>query len=101
MRDGYGPPYVRAVAFGSAVYGWLAIVLGWAMAHRLGLGRGALAAALATWFGTPLIFYMYIAPPMAHACQAFAVAAFLFVWLRRARALDDRRRRGAGRARPR
>ena len=73
--------YVRAVAFGSAVYGWLAIVLGWAMAHRLGLGRGALAAALAVWFGTPLIFYMYVAPPMAHACQAFAVAAFLFVWL--------------------
>ena len=81
VRDGYGPPYVRAVAFGSAIYGWLAIVLGWAMAHRLGLGRGALAAALATWFGTPLIFYMYVAPPMAHACEAFAVAAFLFVWL--------------------
>ena len=33
-RDGYGAPYVRAVAYGSAVYGWLAIVLGWAMAHR-------------------------------------------------------------------
>jgi len=81
VRDGYGPVYVRAVAFGSAVYGWLAIVLGWAMAHRLGLRRGALAAALAVWFGTPLIFYMYIAPPMAHACQAFAVAAFLFTWL--------------------
>jgi hypothetical protein len=81
VRDGYSPPYIRAVAFGSAWYGWLAVVLGWAMAHRLGLGRGALAAALAVWFGTPLIFYMYIAPPMAHACQAFAVAAFLGAWL--------------------
>jgi hypothetical protein len=81
VRDGYGPPYVRAVAFGSALYGWLAVVLGWAMAHRLGLGRGALPAALAIWFGTPLVFYMYIAPPMAHACEAFAVAAFLAVWL--------------------
>jgi hypothetical protein len=81
VRDGYGPPYVRAVAFGSALYGWLAVVLGWAMAHRLGLGRGALPAALAVWFGTPLIFYMYIAPPMAHACEAFAVAAFLTAWL--------------------
>jgi hypothetical protein len=28
-----------------------------------------------------LIFYMYIAPPMAHACQAFTVAAFVAVWL--------------------
>jgi len=80
-RDGYGRPYLRAVAYGSALYGWLAIVLGWAIAHRLGLGRGALAAALATWFGTPLLFYMYVAPPMAHACEAFAVAAFVAIWL--------------------
>jgi hypothetical protein len=81
VRDGYGPPYVRAVAYGSAFYGWLAVVIGWALAHRLGLGRGALAAALAVWFGTPLVFYMYVAPPMAHACQAFTVAAFVAVWL--------------------
>ncbi len=81
VRDGYGAPYVRAVAFGSAVYGWLAVVIGWAMAHRLGLGRGALAGALAAWFGTPLIFYMNVAPPMAHACEAFAVAAFFAIWL--------------------
>jgi hypothetical protein len=81
VRDGYGMPYVRAVSYGSAFYGWLAVVIGWATAHRLGLGRGALAAALAAWFGTPLIFYMYIAPPMAHACEAFAVAVFFAVWL--------------------
>jgi hypothetical protein len=82
VRDGYGAPYVRAVAYGSALYGWLAVVLGWALARRLGLGRGALVGALAVWFGTPLLFYMYVAPPMAHACEAFAVAAFLTVWLR-------------------
>ena len=82
VRDGYGPPYLRAVAYASALYGWLAVVLGWALAHRLGLGRGALAGALAVWFGTPLLFYMYVAPPMAHACEAFAVAALLAVWLR-------------------
>ena len=80
-RDGYGAPYVRAVAYGSAIYGWLAVVIGWALAHRLGLGRGALAGALAVWFGTPLLFYMYVAPPMSHACSAFAAAAFLAVWL--------------------
>jgi hypothetical protein len=81
VRDGYGPPYVRAVAYGSAVYGFLAVVIGWALARRLGLGRGALPAALAVWFGTPLVFYMYVAPPMSHACSAFAVAVFVAVWL--------------------
>ena len=40
------------------------------------------------WFGTPLLFYMYVAPPMSHACSAFAVAAFLVDVAARARALD-------------
>jgi hypothetical protein len=39
------------------------------------------AAALAVWIGTPLVFYMYVAPPMSHAASAFAVAAFIFAWL--------------------
>ncbi|MCL4848358.1 MAG: hypothetical protein KJ066_17585 [Acidobacteria bacterium] len=78
-RDGYSGPYVAAVAYGSAIYGWLAIVLGLRMARRLGLS--ATPAALAVWFGTPLAFYMYVAPPMSHACSAFAVALFLTVWL--------------------
>jgi hypothetical protein len=32
--------------------------------------------------GTPLLFYMYVAPPFSHACSAFAVALFTWVWLR-------------------
>jgi hypothetical protein len=94
--DGYAQPYVSAVAYGSAVYAWLAIVCGWLIARRvLGEASGASAAAprseavaraswlaaLAVWIGTPLFFYMYIAPPMAHACSAFSVAAFVLVWL--------------------
>jgi hypothetical protein len=38
------------------------------------------------WLGTPLLFYTYIAPPMSHACSAFAVALFVTVWLRVRRA---------------
>jgi hypothetical protein len=81
--DGLSPPYVAAAAYGSAVYGWLAIVLGWWMTRRLlGHTTSAVVASLAVWVGTPLFFYMYIAPPMSHACSAFAVAAFLATWLR-------------------
>jgi hypothetical protein len=43
-------------------------------------------AAVFVWIGTPLLFYMYVAPPYAHACSAFAVALFVFVWLRARRA---------------
>jgi hypothetical protein len=79
-RDGFSKPYIAAVAYGSAVYGFLAIVLAILCARRLGLD--GFAAALAVWLGTPLLFYMYVAPPFSHACSAFTVALFTLTWLR-------------------
>jgi hypothetical protein len=86
--DGYSPPYIASVSYGSAVYGWLSLVLSLLIVRRLfGPSAGergaaiALVATLAIWFGTPLFFYMYVAPPMAHACSAFTVAAFVLTWL--------------------
>jgi hypothetical protein len=78
--DGFSPPYIAAVAFGSAFYGFAAILLSIAAARRL-LATGMLAGVL-VWIGTPLLFYMYVSPPYSHACSAFAVALFVTVWLR-------------------
>ncbi len=79
-QDGYSQPYITAVALGSAVYGWLAILLAAAMAQQW-FGRG-LGAALAVLAGSPLIFYLYVAPPYSHACATFAVTLCLWTWLR-------------------
>lgn len=79
--DGYSRPYVATVAYGSAFYGFATIVFGIAAARRL-LGRAGLSAGLAVWLGTPILFYMYVAPPFSHACSAFAVALFVTIWLR-------------------
>lgn len=79
-QDGYSQPYITAVAFGSAVYGWLAIFLSANIALRF-FGRG-ISAALAVLAGTPLLFYMYVAPPFSHACATFAVTLSLWTWLR-------------------
>ena len=78
--DGFSKPYIAAVTYGSAVYGFLAVLLSAWAARRI-TGSGAIAAALA-WLATPLVFYMYLAPGMAHACSAFAVALFVCIWLR-------------------
>jgi len=78
--DGYSPPYVKAVAYGSACYGFAAVLLSAAIARRL-IGHG-LSSTIAIWLGTPLLFYMYVAPVFSHACSAFGVALFLWVWLR-------------------
>jgi hypothetical protein len=45
------------------------------------LGAG-LSAGLIVWAGTPLLFYMYIAPGFAHACSAFAISLLIWTWLR-------------------
>ncbi len=79
--DGYSRPYVSAVAYGSAFYGFAAIVLAVIAARRL-IGAHAVTSGLAIWLGTPLLFYMYIAPPFSHACSAFAVALFVTIWLK-------------------
>jgi hypothetical protein len=79
--DGYSKPYVAAVAYGSAFYGFATIVLAIIAARRLAGGH-AFSSGLAVWLGTPLLFYMYIAPPFSHACSAFAVALFVTVWLK-------------------
>jgi hypothetical protein len=79
--DGYSRPYVSAVAYGSAFYGFAAVVLSILAARRV-VGSHAFGSGIAVWLGTPLLFYMYVAPPFSHACSAFAVALFIFVWLR-------------------
>lgn len=84
--DGFSAPYVHAVAYASALYGLLALLLGLAATERIAAewpaiaDRAPLSAAL-VWIGTPLLFYMYVAPPMSHATSAFAVALFVVVWL--------------------
>jgi hypothetical protein len=77
--DGYSQPYVTAVTWGSALYAFLALLLTAAIVRRL-LGHGR-TATIVTWLGTPLAFYMYVAPGFSHACSAFAVSLFLFTWL--------------------
>ncbi len=85
--DGFSAPYISAVCIGSAVYGWLALLLAWCAARRVleaaGLPAGphAALASAAVGLGTPLLFYMYVAPGFAHATSAFAVAAFMLAWV--------------------
>lgn len=77
--DGFSRPYLAAVAYGSAFYGFLAVLLSAFVARRV-VGEGLVPAAI-VWLGTPLPFYMYLSPGFAHACSAFAVAAFVALWL--------------------
>ena len=78
--DGFSQPYIAAIAYGSAVYGFGAVLLCALIARRL-VGHG-LAASIVVAIGTPLIFYVYVAPGFGHAASAFCVSLFVWQWLR-------------------
>jgi hypothetical protein len=80
--DGYSTPYIASVVYASALYGFLAIALSaYAAARVIGNSSAGTAAAISVWVGTPILFYMYLAPGFSHACSAFAVSLFVVVWL--------------------
>jgi hypothetical protein len=82
--DGFSLPYAAAACYASALYGFLGLLLVHDGLIRFG-GFGAAAATLAVatlWLGTPVLYYMTLAPAFSHAASLFMVALVLWLWLR-------------------
>jgi hypothetical protein len=79
-RDGFSRPYTTAVCVGSLVWGTVGLLLIYRLCRRYASRSPATWAVLAIWFASPVVFYLYITPAMAHANSLFAVALFLTVW---------------------
>lgn len=82
--DGFSWPYQAAACYASAVCGFLGLLL---VRHALlRFGRVGDAAAtlttLALWLGTPVVYYMTLAPGFSHAASLLAVTLTLWLWLR-------------------
>lgn len=78
--DGYGPAYFTAISMASMLYAFAGLVLLYRLAERLFDPDSALLATTLVWFGSSLVFYMYMHPSMAHANDAFVNALFVYVW---------------------
>ncbi|HXJ17490.1 MAG TPA: hypothetical protein VNM68_09870 [Candidatus Polarisedimenticolia bacterium] len=80
--DGFSKPYVMTMAFATAFYGFLAVFISFRLARKYVPERWAFLATLGIWFGSALPVYMYFNPSWSHALSAFAVAIFLWYWVR-------------------
>ncbi len=80
--DGFSLPYLIAMAFGTLVYGFAALLLSYRMACRYVAERWALLATIAIWWASSLPVYMYFNPSWSHAHSAFTVSLFFWYWLR-------------------
>ena len=83
-QDGYAPVYRRAVAAGSMVYAFLAVLLGVSAARRFRLSANATRTAAALmWGASALLMYAYMLPFHVHTSAAFTSALFFWYWISR------------------
>jgi hypothetical protein len=80
--DGYSAIYQLATATGSLLYAFVGVLLIFRLGRKLFNAEAALIGSISIWLATPLIYYMTIEPLMSHAISMFAVALFIFLWLR-------------------
>jgi len=82
--DGYARPYVVAVCYASALYGFAGLLLIHdVLVRRAGIGEPAASGSVAVlWLATPILYYLAVAPAFAHAGSLFAVSLMLWLWLR-------------------
>jgi hypothetical protein len=78
--DGFSAPYRIAMAFGTALYGFLGLLLAVRIARKYVDERWAFLSAISIWWASSLPIYMYFNPSWSHAHSAFAVALFLRYW---------------------
>lgn len=81
-RDGYAWPYVWAVCLGSLFWGTAGMFLAYRLCRAYASRTASLWGVVAIWFASPVVFYLYITPAMAHANSIFAVTLFLLLWQR-------------------
>jgi len=80
--DGFSLPYLFAMAIGTMLCGFLALLLSYRVTCQFVAERWALFATIAIWWASSLPVYMYFNPSWSHAHSAFSVALFFWYWLR-------------------
>jgi hypothetical protein len=81
--SGYGPYHVNAVALGSLLLGFAAVMLMHDVVARHFAAGVALVTTVAIWLATFLYWYMVQQPTMSHAPSVLGAAVVVWLWDRR------------------
>jgi hypothetical protein len=80
LANGFSFPYILAMAMGTAIYGFLGLLLSFSLARKYIDEWSAFFATVGVWFASSLPVYMYFNPAWSHAHSAFIVALFIWYW---------------------
>ena len=76
---GFSSPYIALVSFGSAMYGLAGLFVLYKICHHYGSKDISILTVLLSLAATPLFYYIFRQPLMAHS-TGFLVAALLFLY---------------------
>ena len=79
-RDGFAWPYIWAVCIASLFWGTVGLILMYRLCRTYAGRTASTWSVLGIWFASPVVFYIYITPAMAHANSLFAATLFLLLW---------------------
>ncbi len=80
--DGYSYPYVYSIGLASSLYALAGLWLTFKFTCYFYKPESSLAGIILGWMATPLVFYMYLHPSMAHANSFFLVSSLLYLLLK-------------------
>jgi hypothetical protein len=80
--DGLSAPYQAAACYASVLYGYAGLLLLQGRLLAFFPARAGLLATLGVFLGTPLLYYMTLAPGFSHAVSLFAVTLLLEAFFR-------------------
>jgi len=78
--DGYSWPYQRAVCYASALYAFIGLLICRRLVRNWFDSFPATLATIGIWLATPLVYYMTIQMPFAHANGFFVTSCFIWFW---------------------
>jgi hypothetical protein len=80
--DGIAPPFLLSVGVAGIAYATLGAYCSYRACRLLFEARPAFWSALVAWLATPAVYYSLVSPTYSHATSMFAVALFVYLWLK-------------------
>ncbi|MFQ5822491.1 MAG: hypothetical protein ACE5JB_00360 [bacterium] len=82
--DGYSKFYVLMISIGSALYGFIGLLLAYFLSRKFFSIKISLLASIGIWFASSTVFYIYLHPSLSHANEIFVVSLFIYYWYQHA-----------------
>jgi len=78
--DGYSKPYLYAISIGTAIYGFIGLLLIFNIIRNYYRSSIAFVATVTIWLASSIPVYMYFNPSWSHSHALFAVSLFVWLW---------------------